>query len=86
MFARRAFASEHFKHLHSLPPVACTCGPGRDAEKVGQTNQLTSDRSSGQRCGPTEKQRETAGRLKEILFLPPVMITQKIAVIGEKTD
>src|SRR6266436_4916358 len=86
MFARRGFASEHFKNIYSLPHFACACGPRRNAEKIGQSVQLTSDHSGRQRCGPTEKQRETASRLKEILFLPPVMITQKIAVIGEKTD
>src|SRR5438105_12269199 len=86
MPARRAFASQHFENVDSLAHLACAGGSGRNPEKVRQTDQFTSNISGGQRGRPTEQQGNAAGRLKEVLFLPAVMVAEQIDMIGKKTD
>src|SRR5215813_3905281 len=86
MFARRAFASQHFQNVDSLAGLTCTCGSGRNSEKIRQTDEFSSLGSPGQGRRPTEQQRNAAGRLKEVLFLPAVMVAEQIAMVRKKTD
>src|SRR6478735_6827908 len=86
MLARRGFAAEHFYNVDALAQLACASSPGRNAEKICQAYKFSSLGSRRQRGWPTEQQRNAAGRLKEVLFLPAVMIAEQIAVVGEKTD
>src|SRR6476619_3062075 len=86
MLARRGFASQHFENVDSLAHLACARGSGRNSKKICQADKFNSLASCGQRGRPTEQQRNAAGRLKEVLFLPAVMVAEQIAVIGEKAD
>src|SRR4030095_16416143 len=86
MLARGEFASQHFQNVDSLARLACTCGAGRNSEKIRQTDEFSSLGSPGQGCRPTEQQRNAAGRLKEVLFLPAVMVAKQITMVGKKTD
>src|SRR5512133_3193477 len=86
MLARRGFASEHFENVDSLAHLACACGSRRNAEKICQAYKFSSLGSRRQRGWPTEQQRNAAGRLKEILFLPAVMVAEQVAMVGKKTD
>src|SRR4051794_14792088 len=86
MLARREFASQHFENVDSLAHLACACGSGRNPEKIRQTDQFSSLDFRGKPGRPTEQQRNAAGRLKEVLFLPSMIVAEQIAVVGEKTD
>src|SRR5437763_2789495 len=86
MLARRAFASQHFENVDSLAHLACAGSPGRNPEKIRQAYEFSSLGSRRQRGWPTEQQRNAAGRLKEVLFLPAVMVAKQIAMVGKKTD
>src|SRR6476659_5281951 len=86
MVARRGFSSQHFENVDSLAHLACAGSPGRNAEKICQADEISSLGARRQRGWPTEQQRNAAGRLKEVLFLPAVMVAQQIAVVGKKTD
>src|SRR5437763_10287224 len=86
MLARRAFASQHFENVDSLAHLACAGSSGRNAEKICQAYGFSSLGSRRQRGWPTEQQRNAAGRLKEVLFLPAVMVAEQIAMVGKKTD
>src|SRR5882672_11568247 len=86
MLARRGFASQHRENVASLAHLACACGSGGNAEKICQAHKFSSLGARGQRNWPTEQQRNAAGRLKEVLFLPAVMIAEQIAMVGKKTD
>src|SRR5262245_1147182 len=86
MLPRRAFASQHFENVDSLAHLTCAGSSGRNAEKIRQADQFSSLAPGRQRGWPTEQQRNTAGRIKEVLFLPTVMVAQQIAMVGEKTD
>src|SRR3954447_6100081 len=86
MLTRCAFAAQQFENVDSLARLACAGSSGRNAEKVCQTYKLSSLGSRRQRGWPTEQQRSAAGRLKEILFLPAVMVAQQIAMVGKKAD
>src|SRR3954454_18018700 len=84
MWTRRAFASHHFENVDSLAHLTYIGSSGRNSEKVSQTDEFSSLGSCGQ-CGrPTEQQRNPAGRLKEVLFLPAVMVAEQIAMVGKK--
>ena len=56
----------------------------RNAEKICQAYEFSSLGSRRQRGRPTEQQRNAAGRLKEVLFLPAVMVAEQIAMVGKK--
>src|SRR5258708_25749555 len=86
MLARCGFASQHFENIDSLAYFAFSCGSGRNAEKICQADEFCPPGSHGQRGWPTEQQRNPAGRLKEVLFLPAVMVAEQIAMVGKKTD
>src|SRR6266853_3821145 len=86
MLARRGFASKHFENVDSLAHLACAGSSGRNAQKICQARKFSSLGSRRQRGWPTEQQRNATGRLKEILFLPAVMVAEKIAMIGKETD
>src|SRR5437764_11550873 len=86
MFARRAFAFQHFENVDSLARLACAGSSGRNAEKICQSYKLGALSSRRQCAWPTEQQRNAAGRLKEVLFLPAVMIAEQIAMVRKKTD
>src|SRR5215216_3910304 len=86
MLARREFASQHFENVDSLAHLACPGSSRRNSKKVSQADQFGSPGSRRQRAWPTEQQRNAAGGLKEILFLPAVMVAEQIAVVGKKTD
>jgi hypothetical protein len=86
MLARRGFASQHFENVYSLAHLACAGSPGRNSEKICQAYELSSLDSRRQRGWPTEQQRNAARRLKEVLFLPAVMVAEQIAMVGKKTD
>src|SRR6478609_1684247 len=86
MLARRGFAAEHFENVDALAHLACASSPGRNAEKICQAYKFSSLGSRRQRRRPTEQQRNAAGRLKEVLFLPAVMVAEQIAMVGKKTD
>src|SRR6266567_2259420 len=86
MLARRGFALQHFENVDSLAHLACAGSPGRNAEKICQAYEFSSLGARRQRGWPTEQQRNAAGRLKEVLFLPAVMIAEQIAMVRKKTD
>src|SRR5260370_34787002 len=86
MLARRGFALQHFENVDSLAHLACAGSPGRNAEKICQAYELSSLGARRQRGWPTEQQRNAAGRLKEVLFLPAVMVAEQIAMVGKKPD
>src|SRR6476469_4180483 len=86
MRARRGFSSQHFENVDSLAHLACAGSPGRNAEKIRQAYELSSLGARRQRGWPTEQQRNAAGCLKEVLFLPAVMVAEQIAMVGKKTD
>src|SRR6266513_6543907 len=86
MFARRAFASEHFENVSSFAQFARACGSCGNSKRVCQADQFIPNDSGGQCCRPAEQERGAAGSLEKVLFLPAMMITQKIAVVGKKTD
>src|SRR5216117_1747079 len=86
MLARRGFASQHFENVDSLAHLACAGSSGRNAEKICQAYEFRSLGSRGQHCRPTEQQRNAAGRLKEVLLLPAVMVAEQIAMVGKKTN
>src|SRR5260370_22572836 len=86
MMARRGFASQHFENVDSLAHLACAGSSGRNAEKICQAYEISSLGSRRQRGWPTEQQGNATGRLKEVLFLPAVMVAEQIAVVGKKTN
>src|SRR6266567_7018281 len=86
MLARRGFALQHFENVDSLARLACAGNSGRNAEKICQAYEFSSLGARRQRGWPTEQQRNAAGRLKEVLFLPTVMVAEQIAMVGKKTD
>ena len=86
MLARRAFASKHFENVDPFARFACACGSRGNREEICQADEVSSLGCRGQRGWPTEQQRNATGRLKEILFLPAVMVAEKIAMIGKETD
>src|SRR5262245_57951295 len=86
MLTRLAFALQHFENVDSFASFARPASSRGNSEKIRQADQFSSLGSSGQRGRPTEQQRNTAGRLKEVLFLPAVMVAKQIAVVGKKTD
>src|SRR6266513_3019962 len=86
MLAGRRLASQHFENVDSLAHLACAGSSGRNAEKICQAYEFSLLGSCRQRGWPTEQQRNAAGRLKEVLFLPAVMVTEQIAMVGKKTD
>src|SRR6476659_3815168 len=86
MLARRGFASQHFENVDSLAHLACACSPGRNSKKICQADKFDSLAPCGQRGRPTEQQRNAAGRLKKVLFLPAVVVAEQIAMVGKKTD
>src|SRR6266480_6926219 len=81
-----AFASQHFQNIHSISHVALASSLSRDSEKVRKGNQFIPDSSRSQHRWPTQQERDAACGLKEVLFLPAMMITQKIAVVRKKAD
>src|SRR5438046_4041235 len=86
MLARRAFASKHFENVDPFARFACACGSRGNREEICQADEVSSLGCRGQRGWPTEQQRNATGRLKEILFLPAVMVAEQIAMVGKKTD
>src|SRR5438045_3086154 len=86
MLARPAFASQKFENVDSLAYLACAGNPRRNSEKVSQTDEFGSLGSGGQRGWPTEQEGNVAGRLKEVLFLPAVVVAEQIAMVGKKAD
>src|SRR5437016_1519253 len=86
MLARCGFASQHFENVDSLAHLACSGSSGRNSEKISQADEFSSLGARRQRGWPTEQQRNAAGRLKEVLFLPAVMVAEQIAMVGKKTD
>src|SRR4029077_15225734 len=83
---RRAFASQHFENVDSLAHLACAGSSGRNSKKICQADEISSLGSRRQRGRPTEQQRNAARRLKEVLFLPAVMVAEQIAMVGKETD
>src|SRR6266480_7428253 len=81
-----AFASQHFQNIHSISHVALASSLSRDSEKVRKGNQFIPDSSRSQHRWPTQQERDAACGLKEVLFLPAMMITQKIAMVRKKAD
>ena len=87
MFARRAFASEHFKNVLFLARTSrASAAPVAMPKRSRQTDQLSSDRSGGQHLRASSEAMGNGRRPRKVLFLPAVMIAQKIAVIGKKAD
>src|SRR5512140_2867004 len=84
MFARRGFASQHFENVDAVAHFASACGSRGNAEKICQAYEFSSLGFRRQRGWPTEQQRNAAGRLKEIVFRPAVMIAEQIAMVGKK--
>src|SRR5215471_1051357 len=86
MLARRTFAPKHFENVDSFARLTRIGSARRNSKKICQADEFSSLGSRWQRGWPTEQQRNTTGRLKEILFLPAVMVAKKIAMIGKETD
>src|SRR5215469_16370741 len=86
MIARRTVTSQHFENVDAFPHFACAGSSCCDAEKIRKADQFRTGSFSGQHCWPTEQQRNATGGLKEVLFLPAVMIAEKVAVVGKKAD
>src|SRR5262245_10987388 len=86
MLARRKFASQQFENVDSLARFACAGSSGRNSEEICKADQFSS-LGAGGKCGrSTEQQRNAAGRLKEVLLLPAVMVAEQIPMVGKKTD
>src|ERR1044071_7393418 len=86
MLARPAFASQHFENVN---PLACLAFPGsscRDSEKIRQADQFSSLGSCRQRGRPTKQQRDATRGFKEVLFLPPLVVAEQIAMVGKETN
>src|SRR5215831_3254077 len=86
MIARGTFASQHFENVDAFAYLAFTGSSSCDAEKIREAEEFIPNSSRGQPCRPAKQQRNAAGGLKKVLFLPAVMIAKKIAMVGKKTD
>src|SRR5439155_12519878 len=86
ILALRAFASQQFQNIYPLSHVALTSRLSRNSEQVRKADQFIPDSFLRQHRRPTQQERNTAGGLKKVLFLPAMMITQKIAMVREKAD
>src|ERR1051326_2019714 len=86
MLARRAYAPKHFENVDSFARLTCTGSSRRNSKKICQADEFSSVGSPWQRGWPAEQHRNATGWLKEVLFLPAVMVAKKIAMIGKETD
>src|SRR5215472_12919429 len=86
MIARGTFAAQHFENVDSLPHFACAGSSCCDAEKIRKADQFRAGSFCRQHRWPADQQRNATGGLKEVLFLPAMMIAEKIAVVGKKAD